>query len=208
MGDNNLSIGGQREEVIEANTQWAAEEVLKRKYGKISVIGRASLGNTPTSPSASESASTGCLVFILIICSSLYCLFTGSCKAPSSSSASGPASVEQSSPDATENQSSPSESTVYWGAFAVSPSTSKSSWATGYSSESEAIQAAINSCGESDCRSFSTFGPGYASLAESDKNWYVSSGMSSQGDADRDSMAQCEQRDPDSNCRVTHSVNF
>lgn len=102
----------------------------------------------------------------------------------------------------------PSAPAAYWGAFAISPSTSKSTWATGYTSEAEANQAAINSCGENDCQILSTFGRGYAALAESDRKWYVSTGMASQSEADQDAMNKCNQEDSDANCRITYSINF
>lgn len=102
----------------------------------------------------------------------------------------------------------PNEPAQLWGAFAVSPTTSKSSWATGYSSESDAIQAAVDSCGQADCKSFSTFNNGYAALAESDRAWYSSSGMHSQAEADQNALSQCEAKDSDANCRIKHSVSF
>lgn len=95
-----------------------------------------------------------------------------------------------------------------WGAFAVSPSTSGNSYATGYSSEEDAKQAALNSCVQSDCNIFATFGSGYATLAESDRNWFSSVGQSSETDAINEAMSRCQERDPDHNCRVIRTVNF
>ena len=95
-----------------------------------------------------------------------------------------------------------------WGAFAISPSTSESSYSTGYSSEEEAKQAALKSCGQSDCNILTAFGPGYATLAESDRNWFYSVGMSSEADAANEAMLRCQEKDPDYNCRITTNINF
>ena len=95
-----------------------------------------------------------------------------------------------------------------WGAFAISPSTSESSYATGYSSEEEAKQAALKSCGQTDCNILTAFGPGYATLAESDRNWFYSVGMSSEAEAANEAMLRCQEKDPDYNCRITTNINF
>ena len=102
----------------------------------------------------------------------------------------------------------PATSQALWGAFAISPSTSGSSYATGYESEEEAQRAAISSCGNNDCSVLGPFGPGFATLAESDKNWFYTYGHSSETEAAADAMRQCEEKDPGQNCRITKTVNF
>jgi len=102
----------------------------------------------------------------------------------------------------------PSAPATYWGAFAISPSTSKSIWATGYTSKVDAHQAAINLCVENDCQILSTFGRGYVALAKSDRKWYASTGMSSQSEVDQDAMSECNQQDFDANCSIIYLINF
>lgn len=101
----------------------------------------------------------------------------------------------------------PVEPQVMWGAFAVSPSTGSSSWSKGYNSETEAQQAAIQSCGQSDCSAFS-FTAGAAALVESDTHWYHEAGRASEEEARQLALEQCQAQEPAGNCRLVTALSF
>jgi hypothetical protein len=89
----------------------------------------------------------------------------------------------------------------------VSPSTGASGWSKGYGTESEAQQAAVESCGQGDCRAFG-FTAGAAALVESDSRWYHEAGRSSEEEASSMALQQCQSQEPAGNCRVVSSIAF
>lgn len=96
---------------------------------------------------------------------------------------------------------------MLWGAFAVSPSTGASGWSKGYDNESEALQAAVQPCGQEDCRAFG-FTACAAALVESNSRWYHDSGRSSEEEARYLALKQCRSQEPGENCRVVSSISF
>ncbi len=89
----------------------------------------------------------------------------------------------------------------------MSPSTGASGWSKGYGTESEAQQAAVESCGQGDCRAFG-FTAGAAALVESDSRWYHEAGRSSEEEASSMALQQCQSQEPAGNCRVVSSIAF
>lgn len=225
--ERGLTRGGLIEEVIDAPSSLDATALISRKYGNVQFFGGpTSIQETQSSSSGpsggAESQPNGCLVLLGGI-ALVVAMATGALKPPTqpdayqgetSSPAQSPSDpTDRSSPDpvavpAPEISSDQPSSQSLWGAFAVSPSTSRSAYSTAYPSEMEAKQAAIDSCGESDCQLLGSFGPGYAALSESDRSWYFSSGHSSESDANEVSMRLCQEKDPDANCRIAASVSF
>ena len=213
----NSSVGKITTEV-EAATFSGAKEQIYAKHGQVQ-----SITNLRQVSQAGSSSSTyepnGCMVALGVV-ALLIAVATGAIKPSSqpdayqSPPASSPSdkkpssSVEQTPQPELNTTPEPAVTQELWGAFAISPSTSESSYATGYSSEEEAKQAALKSCGQSDCNILTAFGPGYATLAESDRNWFYSVGMSSEADAANEAILRCQEKDPDYNCRITTNVNF
>lgn len=206
------------DEIIDAPNIFVAKDLIDRKYGGVNFWGglvpvqeqRTSSGsNTASSPGSSRGEPNGCLVLLgaigIAIAMATGLLKTSDQPGTPDQAPSTPPPLESSG---SSPQPAPAPVQATWGVFAVSPSTGESSYATGYTSEEEAKQAAINSCGNSDCNALNAFGPGYATLAESDNNWFFSHGHSSEGEAVNDALRQCEERDPGQNCRVTKTVNF
>lgn len=222
--DNGLTKGGLIEETIEAPDTFVARDLINRKYGGVQLWGGPTQVYEPrvsskVSSSSSQSQPNGCMVALGAV-ALVIAVATGALKpsnqpdayqTPASSTATetpaSPSAEQTPAPEPNET-TEPAAAQQPWGAFAVSPSTSESAYATGYSSEDEAKQAALNSCGQSDCNILTTFGSGYATLAESDRNWFYSVGQSSDSDAINEAMSRCEERDPGHNCRVIRTVNF
>ena len=213
----NSSVGKITAEV-EAATFSGAKEQIYAKHGQVrSITNLRQVKQAGSSSAANE--PNGCMVALGGV-ALLIAIATGAFKtssqpdayqAPASqatSEASSSPSAEQTPAPEPNETTEPAAAQQPWGAFAVSPRTSESAYATGYSSEDEAKLAALNSCGQSDCNILTTFGSGYATLAESDRNWFYSVGQSSDSDAINEAMSRCEERDPGHNCRVIRTVNF
>jgi hypothetical protein len=235
--DANGASWGFIEEVIEARDKFIAQELINRKYGGVEFNGfpirvtdqppasanvSTDSRNVPTNSSAtSQPQPNGCLVaigLVAVLIGSAMGLFKQSDQ-PDAYQQSPSTSTENTttaetpqeqvpSPPAEQTSTESAQAEPLWGAFAVSPSTSTSAYATGYATEDEAKQAAVNSCAQSDCQPFASFRQGYAALAESDRNWYSTSGYSSEAEATNEAMRLCQEKDSDANCRITKTVNF
>lgn len=222
-GSNGQGKGNLIEEIIEAPNVFDARELINRKYGGVHLWGGPSPVNesrSASSPSSTgaQSQPNGCMVALGGI-ALLIGVATGAFKpssqpdtyqpsAPSSPSgeASSPSADQAPEQEPVENTEPPVAQEL-WGAFAVSPSTRQSSWAKGYGTESEAQQAAVQSCGQDDCKAF-TFTAGSAALVESDRRWYHESGRSSEEEATSIAMQQCQSQEPAGNCRMVSSFSF
>lgn len=232
LGSKGETLTFGQTEVVEANGHTAAEEILKRKYGRILVRsvtfpndGQPSSGTVNSQPrqhshsntsgggsnSSGAMAGVGVIALIIVGISAI-----SNPPTPPSSTDQQESTPAAPSPEALVSPEGQQESTEQvaeespqslWGAFAVSPSTSASEWSKGYSTEEEAKKAALEACGQDDCEAFS-IGPGYAVLAESDKRWYYSQGHASQDEAVQAAINECTTTEPDADCRVTHSINF
>lgn len=218
------------DDVVEAPNLFVAKDLINRKYGGVQIWFGPTLINEPKASAASVSTASGtsggsqpngcmlalgAVVFLVAVATGAFKTSTQPDSPQPTASQEQAASQEQKASEeqtADSQPSAPAEAPQIqqqlYGAFAISPSTSKSAYSTGYQSESEAKQAAIGSCGESDCYASVTFGPGCAALAESDRAWYSSSGKTSESDANNAAMESCQAKDSDANCRITASVNF
>lgn len=221
-GENGQGKGNLIEEIIEAPNIFDAKELINRKYGGVFLWGGPlpvnESSSTSSSSTGSQSKPNGCMVALGGI-ALLIGLATGAFKpstepdayqtpTPSSPSgeASSPSADKAPAQEPVENTESPVAQEL-WGAFAISPSTGESSWAKGYSTESEAQQAAVRSCGQDDCNAFG-FTAGAAALVESDSRWYHESGRSSEEEASSMALQQCQREEPAGNCRMVASFSF
>jgi hypothetical protein len=220
-GENGQGKGNLIEEIIDAPNVFDAKELINRKYGGVFLWGgpvqvNESSSTSSASSTGSQSKRNGCIVALGGI-ALLIGLATGAFKpssapdayqTPSSPSgeASSPSADQVPAPEAVENTEPPVAQEL-WGAFAVSPSTGESSWAKGYATESEAQQAAVQSCGQDDCNAFG-FTAGAAALVESDSRWYHESGRSSEEEASSMALQQCQREEPTGNCRMVASFSF
>lgn len=214
----NSSVGRITAEV-EAATFSGAKEQIYAKHGQVQSITNLRQVNEAGNPSTgSQSKPNGCMVALGGI-ALLIGLATGAFKpssqpdayqtpAPSSPSGEAPSpSADQAPAQEPVENIEPPVAQELWGAFAVSPSTGESSWAKGYGTESEAKQAAVQSCGHDDCNTFA-FTAGSAALVESDSRWYHESGRSSEQEASNMAMQQCQSQEPAGNCRMVASFSF
>jgi len=216
--ESGIPTGAYIDDVVEAPNVFVAKDLINRKYGGVYIFSGPTQINEPKASAASVSTSSGrsggsqpngCMVALGAV-AVLVAVATGAFKTSTQPESSQPTALQEQAADSQPSASAeaPQIQKQLYGAFAISPSTSKSAYSTGYQSESEAKQAAISSCGESDCYASVTFGPGYASLAESDRAWYYSSGKASESEANNTAMESCQAKDNDANCRITASVNF
>lgn len=225
-GSNGGVKGSILEEVVECANVFEVENIIKARYGDVRIwetarpidepIKASSGTSSHSAPKASAGSPQPFAIILLGAVAVIFAIATGAIK-PSTETAVNQQSPKASTPQTPAEseplsqpipQPEPQATQEFWGAFAISPSTSQSASSTSYPTKDDAEQAAIKTCGQSDCYAFSTFGSGYATLAESDKHWFASHGHSSEADSVNAALSECQSKDPDLNCRVSQTVHF
>ena len=124
-----------------------------------------------------------------------------------------PTTSSNSSSPSSETQSSDTQTSSYWGAWAVDTGGGRYlGWAWNTPTEQEAKQSALDSCtqaGGVKCEFLNSFRAGYAAMASGESQWFGVGEMASAEEARNEALKGCRsaEKNPDT-CSIDKEFNF